>query len=113
MYRSHIKSDICDITQNEKNINIYIRWIWLRELSVFDIDIIGKRYLFECDMGKYGTSAVFSHITRKMNNVCIFSHEKSHITYDIDFSSNYPLSVIWADTDIRLIVKITPQSVRS
>ena len=26
-------------------------------------------------------SAVFSHITRKMNNVCIFSHDQ--VTYDI------------------------------
>ena len=52
---------------------------------------------FECDMGKYITQwiscdplgehlihwacAVFSHITRKMNNVCIFSHDQ--VTHDI------------------------------
>ena len=48
-----------------------------------------------------------------MNNVCIFSHD--HITYDItaiDYSSFYRQSAIWADTYIRLIVKITAQSVR-
>ena len=37
-----------------------------------------------------GTCAVFPDITRKMNNVCIFSHDE--VTHDIaavHFSSNY------------------------
>ena len=52
-------------------------------------DKICKRCLFECDMKKYSTCsmnkvwacAVFSHIARKMNNVCIFSHDQ--VTHDI------------------------------
>ena len=63
-----------------------------------------------------GTCAAFSHITRKMNNVCIFSHDE--VTHDITavhFSSNYSwsaISWIWTDIDIRRIVKTTAQSVR-
>ena len=61
------------------------------------------------------TCAVFPHITRKMNNVCIFSHNQ--VTYDkglnaLDCSLNYSWSAIWADTDIRLIAKITAKRVR-
>ena len=51
-----------------------------------------------------------------MINVCIFSHYQN--TQDItaiDCSSSIQLYVcaIWADTDILLIVKITPRSVRN
>ena len=47
-----------------------------------------------------------------MNNVCIFSHDQViHDITAIDCSSNYSWSVIWGDTDIRLIVKTTTQSV--
>ena len=49
-----------------------------------------------------------------MINVCIFSHDQ--VTYAIsamDYSSFNRQSAIWADTDIRLIVKITAQSVRN
>ena len=49
-----------------------------------------------------------------MNNGCIFSHDQvPHDITAIDCSSNYNKSAIWADTDIRLIVKITAQSVRN
>ena len=47
-----------------------------------------------------------------MNNVSIFSHDE--VTHDltaVHFSSNYNKSVIWVDTDIRLVVKTTAQSV--
>ena len=48
-----------------------------------------------------------------MINVCIFSHDQ--VTYDIsaniDYSSFNRQIAIWADTDIRLIVNITAQSV--
>ena len=49
------------------------------------------------------TRTLYPHIARKINNVCIFSHDQ--ITYDItviDCSSNYRSSAIWADTNIRL-----------
>ena len=54
-----------------------------------------------------------SAIARKMNNVCILSHNQVtyHITA-IDYSYFYRQSAIWADTDIRFIVKIIVQSVR-
>ena len=54
------------------------------------------------------TCAVFSHIARKINNVCIFSQDQ--VTHDItviDCSLNYSQSAIWADIDILLIVNIT------
>ena len=55
--------------------------------------------------------AVFSHIARKMNSVCISHTIKSHMIYNCHrLQFNY--SAIWADTDIRIIVKITAQSVR-
>ena len=56
------------------------------------------------------TCVVLSNIERKMNNVGIFSYDQ--FTHDITTkhcSSNYRQIVIWADTDIRLIVKITAQ----
>ena len=53
---------------------------------------------------------VFSNIARKMNNVCIFSHDQ--VTHDIT-AVHCSLSAIWADTGIHLIVKITAQSVRN
>ena len=60
------------------------------------------------------TCAVFSHIARKMINVCIFSHDKrTHDIYYHTLCSIYSWSAIWADIDIRLIVKTTAQSVRS
>ena len=60
--------------------------------------MICERCSFDCDLGKYSTlsmnmceplckhlihwtCAVFLHIARKMNNVCIFSHDQ--VTYDI------------------------------
>ena len=55
---------------------------------------------------------MFSHIALKINNVCIVSHDQ--FTYDInaiDCSSNYRKIAIWADTDIRLIVKTTAHNV--
>ena len=55
--------------------------------------MISKRWSFECDMGKYSTRSInkvwafrrtpysldmccISHIERKINNVCIFSHDQ-------------------------------------
>ena len=50
------------------------------------------------------------HIARKTNSVCIFSHASSQPGHTIHCSPNYKKRVIWADTDIRLIVKIPAQS---
>ena len=71
-------------------------------LSIKYLSVICKRCSFECDMGKYSTRpmnkvrafrrkfcVVFSHIARKMSNVCIFSHDQ--VTHDItviDCSAN-------------------------
>ena len=47
---------------------------------------------------------------KKMNNVCIFSHvQVTHGIAVIQRNSNDSNGAIWADIDIRLIVKITAQ----
>ena len=49
--------------------------------------------------------------TTETSKLC-FSHDQvTHEITALQFSSNYSSSAIWADTDIRLIVKITAQSV--
>ena len=45
-----------------------------------------SRCSFEFDMGKYSTRstcAVLSHIARKVNHVCIFSHDQVTLSHDI------------------------------
>ena len=94
-----------------------------RKVHHLERNQICKRCSFECNMGNRALipwircktlgerfiRGTFFHITRKINSVCFF-------TYDITaahFISNYSWSAIWADTDIRLMVKTTAQSVRS
>ena len=89
---------------------------------------ICKRSSFECNMREIQhssnefhlinwTYAVFYYISRKMNIICIFWHdEDAHIAWYITVihcSSNYIRSAIRTDTDIRLILKTTAQSVRT
>ena len=58
--------------------------------------VLGER-LIHC------TCAVFSNIARKMNTVCVGSHDQvSCDLMAIHCSSKYSRSVIWADTDLRL-----------
>ena len=62
------------------------------------------------------TCALFSHIVRKMNNVCIFSHDQVTLLWYITAIKKYSLSIDCSsttdgcdtecDTDIRLTVQI-------
>ena len=88
---------------------VYLSAIWENTALVQWIrcELLGEHLI-------YWTCAVFSHIARKINNICIYSH--NDVTHDIKqhtscWISSY--SAIWADTNIRLIVKTKAQSVRN
>ena len=60
----------------------------------------------------------FPYRTKKEQRLYFFSHDQAHMTYIPNIMLNLQLetleySAIWADTDIRLMVKTTAQSVRT
>ena len=66
---------LLDIISNDK-VGRGDRCTWALALSSLRVRHVryasAETVHFSCDMGKYSTCAVFSHIARTMNNVCIF-----------------------------------------